>query len=256
MDFNDRVAVVTGGARNIGLATVEAFLSRNARVVLVDRDDETANAAVTALGVSGERLIGIGADVSSEESVKALMEKVAVTFGSVGFLVNNAGICTLNLAVDLSVEEWDRVLAVNLRGPWLCVKHAFPLMAEGSSVVNIASQAAQRAQRFTAHYSASKMGIIGLTRALAMELAPKVRVNAVSPGTVYTNMIEHEINWRIDRGFDHDGDAVKKDWLDRIPMKRFQSPDAIARAILFLCSDDASETTGETLNVSGGAVMV
>lgn len=256
MSFDRRVAVVTGGARNIGLATVKAFLARDARVVLVDRDNETVDSAVSSLGVAGDRLIGVSADVSSEESVKALMDRVGAAFGSVSYVVNNAGICTLNLAVDLSVEEWDRVLAVNLRGPWLCVKHALPLMKDGGAVVNIASQAAQRAQRFTAHYSASKMGIIGLTRALAVELAPQIRVNAVSPGTVYTNMIEHEINWRISKGFDSDGEAVKKDWLDRIPMKRFQSADAIAKAILFLCSDDASETTGETLNVSGGAVMV
>lgn len=256
MDFNNRVAVVTGGARNIGRATVEAFLARNARVVLVDRDDESIASAVSELGAPSDRLIGVAADVAAEDSVKALMEKIGASFGSVSYVVNNAGICTLNLAVDLGVEEWDRVLAVNLRGPWLCVKHALPLMKEGGAVVNIASQAAQRAQRFTAHYSASKMGVIGLTRALAIELAPHVRVNAVSPGTVYTNMIEHEIDWRIARGFDTDGAAVKKDWLDRIPMGRFQSADAIAKAILFLCSDDASETTGETLNVSGGAVMV
>jgi NAD(P)-dependent dehydrogenase (short-subunit alcohol dehydrogenase family) len=196
------------------------------------------------------------ADVSDEGSVRSLMEQVGKAFGRLDVIVNNAGICTLNLALNLSVEEWDRVLAVNLRGPWLCVKHGVPLMREGGAIVNIASQAAQRAQKFTAHYSASKMGVIGLTRALAVELAPAIRVNAISPGTIQTDMIQSEIDWRIRHGFDEDAAAVMRSWMERIPMGRFQKAEHIARAILFLASDEASETTGETLNVSGGAVMV
>jgi len=176
--------------------------------------------------------------------------------GGLDVIVNNAGICTLNLALELPLEDWDRVLAVNLRGPWLCAKHGVPLMRNGGAIVNIASQAAQRAQKFTAHYSASKMGVIGLTRALAIELAPAIRVNAISPGTIQTDMIQNEVDWRISKGFDDDADAVMRGWMDRIPMGRFQKAEHIARAILFLASDEASETTGETLNVSGGAVMV
>ena len=255
-DFGNKVALVTGGARNIGLATAKAFAESNARVALVDRDAASAAAAARSLGMPDARVKAYAADVSDEASVKELMHGVAQDFGGLDIIVNNAGICTLNLALDLSVEEWDRVLAVNLRGPWLCVKHGAPLMQTGGAVVNIASQAAQRAQKFTAHYSASKMGVIGLTRALAVELAPKIRVNAVSPGTIQTDMIRNEIDWRISRGFDQDGDAVLKGWLDRVPMGRFQHAEHIAKAILFLASDESSETTGETLNVSGGAVMV
>jgi len=184
------------------------------------------------------------------------MAMVGRTFSGLDVIVNNAAICTLNLAVDLSVEDWDRVLGVNLRGPWLCAKHGVPLMTRGGAIVNVASQAAQRAQRFTVHYSASKMGLIGLTRALAVELAPRIRVNAVSPGTIHTDMIQHEIDWRVSHGFDADGAEVMKDWLNRIPMGRFQRSQDIADAILFLSSDYSSQTTGETLNVSGGAVMV
>ncbi|MER9002673.1 SDR family oxidoreductase [Mesorhizobium sp. M0862] len=255
-DFNGKIALVTGGARNIGLATVKAFLEGNARVVLVDRDQKTAGDAADELGVSQDRLRAFAADISDETSVKDLMRRVDGAFGNLDIIVNNAGICTLNLALDLSVDEWDRVQAVNLRGPWLCAKHGVPVMKSGGAIVNIASQAAQRAQKFTAHYSASKMGIIGLTRALSVELAPKIRVNAVSPGTIQTDMIQNEIDWRISNGFDDDADAVMSGWMDRIPMQRFQKAEHIARAILFLASDEASETTGETLNVSGGAVMV
>lgn len=252
--FEDRVALVTGAARNIGLACAGALHAAGARVVLADlRQDAAAEAAASLSG--GDRLLPLGVDVADEGSVVALMERVGAEWGALHHLVNNAGIATLNLARDLSVAEWDAVLGVNLRGPWLCVKHALPLMPEGS-VVNIASQAAQRAQRFTAHYSASKMGVIGLTRALAVELAPHVRVNAVSPGTIDTDLIQREVDWRVSRGHDPDEAAVREDWMRRVPMGRFQKPEAIARAVLWLLSDEASETTGETLNVSGGAVMV
>lgn len=255
-DFSGKVALVTGGARNIGLATVEAFAQAGARVALVDRDKAVAEEAARRLDPQAENVRAFEADVADEASVRRLMQAVDAAFGGLDALVNNAGICTLNLALDLSVEEWDRVLAVNLRGPWLCVKHGAPLMRRGGAVVNVASQAAQRAQKFTAHYSASKMGIIGLTRALAVELAPQIRVNAVSPGTIQTDMIQNEIDWRIGRGHDTDAAAVMKGWMDRVPMGRFQKPEHIARAILFLCSEESSETTGDTLNVSGGAVMV
>ena len=109
--------------------------------------------------------------------------------------------------------------------------------------------------KFTAHYNASKMGVIGFTRALALELAPDVRVNAISPGTIGTDMINNEINWRIKHGWDKSKYEVEKDWLDRIPLGRYQMPDNIAKAIVAVCSNQFSETTGETINVSGGAVM-
>ena len=166
-------------------------------MALVDRETSAASAAAAEVPSSLGRVEAFAADVSDEASVRALMEQLERTFGRLDVIVNNAGICTLNFALNLSVDEWDRVLAVNLRGPWLCVKHGVPLMRDGGAVINIASQAAQRAQKFTAHYSASKMGVIGLTRALALELAPAIRVNAVSPAQIQTDMIQNEIDWRI-----------------------------------------------------------
>jgi NAD(P)-dependent dehydrogenase (short-subunit alcohol dehydrogenase family) len=177
-------------------------------------------------------------------------------FGRLNVLVNNAGVCTLNLCVDLSEPEWDLVLDVNLKGMWLCAKHFIRLLGNGSgAIVNVASQAAKRAQKFTAHYSASKMGVIGLTRAVALEVAPRIRVSAVCPGTIDTPMIQQEMNWRVARGENADAEAVRHHLLERIPLGRFQTPDDIAKVILFLASEDASEITGDTINVSGGAVM-
>ena len=250
-----RRAVVTGAERGIGRATARLLRRRGYRVAYLDLDQVKADRAAREDAEHGGEGIGLAADVSDEASVRAAMDEVGEAWGGLDALVCNAGICTLDLAVDLSVEDWDRVLGVNLRGPWLCAKHARPLMGPGSAIVNVSSQAARRAQRFTAHYSASKMGLIGLTRALALEFAPDVRVNAVSPGTIDTDMIQHEVSWRVGRGHDADGDAIVRDWLDRIPLGRFQQPGQIASVIAFLASADAGVITGDTLNASGGAVM-
>ena len=181
--------------------------------------------------------------------------EVKSNFNGVDHLINNAGVATLNLCKDLSVEDWDLVMRVNLRGMFLMTKHAIPIFNDNGSILNISSQAARRAQRFTSHYNASKMGVIGFTRAVALELAPKVRVNAISPGTIGTEIIDNEINWRIKNGWEKTRKEVEDDWLRRIPLGRYQMPTDIARAIVGFCSKTFSETTGETLNVSGGAVM-
>ena len=252
--FEGRVAIVTGAGRGIGQATADAFRREGARVAYLDANAAAAMAAAERTMDGGEGL-GLACDVSKAADVAAAIAATQDRFGRIDILVNNAGICTLNLAVDLSEEEWDRVMAVNVKGMWLMCKHALPVMGDRGAIVNIASQAARRAQRFTAHYSASKMAVIGFTRALAVEVAPRVRVNAVSPGTIGTDMIQHEVNWRVSRGFDPTPESVERGWLDRIPLGRYQQPEHIARTILFLASDEASETTGECVNVSGGAVM-
>lgn len=254
MRFAGRAAIVTGAGRGIGRATADALRREGARVAYLDVDAEAAERAAAAGPGPGEG-IGLRCDVSRADESRRAVEAVFARFGRLDVLVNNAGICTLNLAVDLSEEEWDRVMAVNVKGVWLMCKHALPRMGEGGAIVNVASQAARRAQRFTAHYSASKMAVIGFTRALAVEAAPAVRVNAVSPGTIGTAMIGHEIAWRVSRGHDRDPESVERGWLERIPMGRYQRPEHVARVILFLASDEASETTGECVNVSGGAVM-
>ncbi|MEQ8966941.1 MAG: SDR family oxidoreductase [Azospirillaceae bacterium] len=255
--FEGKAVAVTGGARNIGRAIGEAFAREGAAVALLDRDGAAAEATATEIaGATGATVVGIACDVSREDAVAGAIGAVLDRLGRLDVAVNNAGICTLALATELEEADWDRVLAVNLKGAWLVAKHGAPAMTRGGAIVNLASQAAQRAQKFTAHYSASKMGIIGLTRALSVELAPDIRVNAVSPGTVVNDLIDQEVAWRIARGENRDREDVMKQWMDRIPLGRFQEAADIARGVVFLASDDAREITGETLNISGGAVMV
>ena len=251
--FKNKNVVVTGGAGGIGSATCKLFLDYSANVYLVDKDKEKISKIKKEL--SNPNLQTFYLDITSEREVKNFYKKISNRKLNINHLINNAGVATLNLCKDLSVKEWDLVMSVDLKGMFLMTKYAIPLFNKGSTVLNISSQAARRAQKFTSHYSASKMGVIGFTRALALELAPDVRVNAISPGTIGTDMINNEINWRIKNGWDKAKYDVEKDWLDRIPLGRYQMPDNIAKAIVTVCSNQFSETTGETINVSGGAVM-
>jgi meso-butanediol dehydrogenase/(S,S)-butanediol dehydrogenase/diacetyl reductase len=253
--FENKVVIVTGGAQGIGAAVAGRFFQEGASIVLIDKSEKVKEYA-TILDPSEKRALPLITDIRVEMEVQRALQTARDRFDKLDVLINNAGVCTLNLCVDLSESEWDLVLGVNLKGLWLCTKHFLRLVGKHSgAIVNVASQAAKRAQKFTAHYSASKMGVIGFTRAVAVEVAPNIRVNAVSPGTIDTPMIQQEIDWRIARGENADAEAVRRQWLDRIPLGRFQAPEDIAKVILFLASDEASEITGNTINVSGGAVM-
>lgn len=252
-DFKSKIIIVTGGAGGIGQATCEAFLQSKATVLCVDNNKEKISKFRKAN--DSKNLLFFDLDITEEKKVKDFYNQVKSDHGGLDHLINNAGVATLNLCKDLSVDDWDLVMRVNLRGMFLMTKHAIPIFNDKGSILNISSQAARRAQRFTSHYNASKMGVIGFTRAVALELAPKIRVNAISPGTIGTEIIDNEINWRINRGYEKTREEVEHDWLHRIPMGRYQMPEDIAKAIVGFCSNTFSETTGETLNVSGGAVM-
>lgn len=253
LNFKDKNIIITGGAGGIGSATCKFFLDLSANVFLIDINKKNINKTIKK--INHKKIRSFNFDITLEKDVKKFYKKMTQDNLKIDHLINNAGVATLNLCKDLSVEEWDLVMNVNLKGMFLMTKHAIPLLKKGSSIVNISSQAARRAQKFTSHYSASKMGVIGFTRALALELAPKIRVNAISPGTIGTEMINSEINWRIKKGWNKTKKEVEKDWLDRIPLGKYQMPEQIAKAIVSLCSEQFSETTGETINVSGGAVM-
>ena len=253
LNFKNQNIVITGGAGGIGTATCKLFLDLFANVFLIDNNEKNIEKAKKKINHPNLKCYNL--DITLEDQVKNFYNQIKNNNQSIDHLINNAGVATLNLCKDLSVEEWDLVMSVNLKGMFLMTKHAIPLFNKGSSIVNISSQAARRAQKFTSHYNASKMGVIGFTRAIALELAPDVRVNAISPGTIGTEMINNEINWRIKEGWDKTKGEVEKNWLDRIPLGRYQMPNNIAKVIVSVCSSQFSETTGETINVSGGAVM-
>jgi NAD(P)-dependent dehydrogenase (short-subunit alcohol dehydrogenase family) len=239
----DRVAVVTGAARGIGLAVAERFLAHGARVALLDIDARTLRATEKRLNDSA-RVIALACDVSDPKQVNPAIRKVHRKFGRIDALVNNAGIAIFKPILETSFAEWQRVLAVNLGGAFICTHACAPIMLKtgGGSIVNIASISGLRASTLRVAYGTSKAALIHLTKQYAAELGTVgIRVNCVAPGPVDTAMAKlvHSV-------------AIRQDYYDTIPLNRYATPAEIAASVFFLCSDDASYINGQTLAADGG----
>lgn len=237
------VALVTGAARGIGLATAKRFLADGWHVALLDIEPRLLDDAVAALD-DPDRTLAIHCDVSDAAAVAAAMAAVNSRFGRLDALVNNAGIAVFAPLLETEDEDWNRVLAVNLTGPFLCTKAAASLMREhgGGAIVNITSISAVRASTLRSAYGTSKAGLAHLTKQLAVELASLgIRVNAVAPGPVDTAMAKAVHS-----------PEIRADYHDAIPLNRYGLEEELAEAIYFLCSDRASYITGQVLAVDGG----
>lgn len=237
------VALVTGAARGIGLATAKRFLAEGWHVALLDIEPRLLDDAVAALD-DPDRTLAIHCDVSDAAAVAAAMAAVNSHFGRLDALVNNAGIAVFAPLLETEDEDWNRVLAVNLTGPFLCTKAAASLMREhgGGAIVNITSISAVRASTLRSAYGTSKAGLAHLTKQLAVELASLgIRVNAVAPGPVDTAMAKAVHS-----------PEIRADYHDAIPLNRYGLEEELAEAIYFLCSDRASYITGQVLAVDGG----
>jgi NAD(P)-dependent dehydrogenase (short-subunit alcohol dehydrogenase family) len=237
------VALVTGAARGIGLATAKRFLADGWHVALLDIEPRLLDDAVAALD-DPDRTLAIHCDVSDAAAVAAAIAAVNSHFGRLDALVNNAGIAVFAPLLETEDEDWNRVLAVNLTGPFLCTKAAASLMREhgGGAIVNITSISAVRASTLRSAYGTSKAGLAHLTKQLAVELASLgIRVNAVAPGPVDTAMAKAVHS-----------PEIRADYHDAIPLNRYGLEEELAEAIYFLCSDRASYITGQVLAVDGG----
>lgn len=233
-----RIAVVTGGARGLGLAIAGRLAETGHDLVLVDRD-ESVNEAAESLSSRGVVATGIIADLTVDEDVDAVRQLVASTHGHLDVLVNNAGITRDARLLKMSPQEFVGVIDVNLLAPMRLAFAVEEFFSEGSSVINMSSRAAL-GNFGQANYVASKSGLIGFTRALALKWAPRVRVNAVAPGlidSVMSRSIPPEVLDRL---------------VDRVPMGRIGQPEDVAKAVAFLASADASYVTGQVLTVCGG----
>lgn len=238
-----QVAVVTGSARGIGRAIVERFAAEGAMVAALDVD--------TALGsgLQGERVRFFACDVGREQQVRNAIAQTVRQFGLVTQLVNNAGVNAYFDAAAMSEHDWDGVFAVDLKGAWLCCKHALPCMlsAGRGSVVNIASIHASMTVKGMFPYAAAKSGLVGLTRSLALDYARhKVRVNAICPGFIHTRLVDEWLDLQPDR------EAAWAAVLDAHPMGRIGTPEDVANLALFLASDQAAFITGAAILVDGG----
>ncbi len=252
MRFKEKIAIVTGGASGIGAATARALGREGARLAVMDMNASSLKKMEEEMKKEGVPFMALEGDVSQESAVESLIGQTASRFGGIDILVNNAGISPKHKGKkanlwEMSVAEWDRVMAVNIRGDFLCSRLVIPKMIErkGGAIVNVSSLAAKVGSVVTGcHYVISKAGVVGLTKILAREVAEYgIRVNAVAPGRIDTPMI-----WDVPR-------EVNEQFVRTIPLKRLGKAEDVADGILFLLSDAASYITGLVLDVNGGLGM-
>ena len=248
--FDGRVAVVTGAARGIGFATAKRFADEGAAVAVIDLDESAASESAAKLGAT--KAIGIGCDVSDAASVEDAVERVVNELGGIHILVNNAGITRDNLLFKMTEEDWDLVLGVHLKGAFLMTKAAQKHFVEQKygKILNLSSVSAL-GNRGQANYSAAKMGVQGFTRTLGIELGPfGINANAIAPGFIATEMTDATA-----ARLKLDVEEFRRLNAEANPVKRVGQPEDIAAAAAFLCSDEASYITGQTLYVDGGAKL-
>lgn len=238
-----RVAIITGAARGIGLATAKRFLTEGIRVALIDNDKNTLDAAVAAID-RPDAVLAIDCDVAEPEQVKRALDETVSTWSRVDALVNNAGVAVFRPLLDTSFDEWRRVIDVNLSGPFICTQIFAPEMQKtgGGSIVNVASISGLRASLLRVAYETSKAGLIHLTKQQAAELGNVgIRAKGTAPGPVDTAMAKAV----------HTAD-IRADYHDAIPLNRYGLEEEIAAAIWFLCSEESHYINGQTIAVDGG----
>ena len=244
-----RVAVVTGGASGIGLATARRLAAEGDRVGILDIDGDAAEQAATGIRDSGGDALGCAVDVADRASVDAALDTVRAAYGPVLVIVTSAGVAPFERFLDISLDSWNRTMAVNLTGTFHCLQAVIPdMVAAGwGRIVTISSSSAQQGAPRMGHYSASKGGVIALTRSLAKEFGTKgITVNTIPPSMIDTPM---------SRQSQEVGNLPDTEFLAaRIPVGRVGTSDDIAAAAVFLCSDDAGYITGQVIGVNGGAV--
>ncbi len=253
MTMNDKVALITGASSGIGRATAEAFAAKGAKVVVAARRPGELASLVSEIEAGGRQATAVMTDVSKAEEVVRMVDHAIESFGRLDYAVNNAGIeGTLASIIDLTEDDWDQVLDINLKGIFLCMKYVAKAMVDcgnGGAIVNVGSVNSFLGFPTGSAYVASKHGMVGLTTSVSAELAPQgIRVNLVCPGFVDTPMHQRARGLLGDELYD-------KVLLPNVHLRRAGRPEEIARSIVFLCSDEASYITGTTLTPDGGYTL-
>src|SRR5690349_23649107 len=244
MRLEGKVAVITGGARGIGLAIARAFVREGAAVAIADISREGADEAVAGLKQQGARAVAVAVNVADPASVSAMVASVLDAFGRLDILINNAGVGGNTPFLEIGLEEWNKIISINLTGAFLVAQACAREMVKGGGgkIVNIASLSGQRGGNGRAAYGSAKAGLELLTKVMAVELAlHNINVNNIAPGAIETEMAKYA----------HDT-ATRSAYNYLIPMTRYGTPEEIADAAVFLCSDEARYVHGHTLNVDGG----
>ena len=258
LNLSGKVAIVTGAARGIGLGIAYRFAEAGAAVMIADFKKELADQTASYLSGLGFEVRAVGVDVASQDDVKKMVKETLDTFGSCDILVNNAGIFPSTSVVAMTLSDFDKVISVNLAGVFLCTKHVSLQMikqGKGGRIINITSVDALHPSAIgLAHYDASKHGVWGFTKNVALELAPhKIWVNAIAPGGIATPGVEEIQKGAPAAGIDMSG--MIEAFLAKIPMRRMGEPDEIGKVALFLAGDMASYITGAQIVVDGGVLL-
>jgi NAD(P)-dependent dehydrogenase (short-subunit alcohol dehydrogenase family) len=255
MTLSGRRAVVVVAGSGIGRAIAQDFAEHGARLFLMDRAGDALQRTAQSILAAADAPSTAVCDVTSPGSVADAFAAAVRSLGGLDTMVNAAGVTHLRPFLELTAEEWRETVDVNLTGVFLCGQAAARAMLDGRGgcIVTIASQAGLHGQRLVAPYAAAKAGALNLTRTMALELAPTVRVNAVCPGEVTTPMMQRRLAY-FEQTEGITADQQRRAMLARIPLGRFQAPEGIAAAVRFLCSDDARDVTGHALLVEGGAL--
>lgn len=246
-----KVAIVTGGAQGIGQGIARALAGAGVAVTVADLDDKVGAATAAAIAARGAQSLYVHADVAQEADVRALVAATVAHFGRLDIVVNNAGVVAVQTVEVSSVEDWDRVMAVNVRSIFLTTKYALPHLrtAGGGAILNVASVSSFVAQQGTPAYCASKGAVLMLTKALALDYGRQgIRVNCLCPGITDTPMLRYHARHAADP------DAHLAQRLERVPMGEMLYPEDMGRAAVFLCSDEATGITGASLVVDGGYI--
>jgi NAD(P)-dependent dehydrogenase (short-subunit alcohol dehydrogenase family) len=247
MDFANKRILITGSSRGIGRAAAEVLLAAGATVTLNGRTEASTRDAIEALG-AGDRLIAAPGDVATVAGCETIISTAADAMGGIDVLVNAAGVATFTSVEESTEALWDTIVNTNLKGTFFCCRAALPyLNASKGNIVNVGSDAGLIGEYGLAVYGASKGGVVNLTRALAVELAPDVRVNCVCPGNVDTDMLRRDYIDQTD-----DPAAAEAEIIASAPLKRIAAPHEIGKAIAYLASDDAGFVTGSILSIDGG----
>lgn len=249
MRFGGKVAIVTGGGRGIGEAIAVRLAQEGAKVVVVDKNEDTLTNTVEGIKESGDQAVAIVADVTRGEEVRRMVKTAIEQFGKIDILVNNVGLFITEPFLDTGEETWDMILAINLKSTLVCCQAVLEDMTKrgGGTIVNLSSNAGKMGVGYQASYSAAKAGVMGLTKSLAREMARhNINVNCVCPGLVDTELTTEAIGGVPE---------MREKLVKAIPFRRMAQPEEVAAAVCFLASDDAGFITGQTLSVDGGNSM-